>query len=74
MRRKQQIQRRNTPMLGGEFWTSVGQAFTDPDKQFQFPIKPFEMDLTKETKILIIGSASVLAMGMIVSAYIRANK
>lgn len=56
------------------FWGKLGGAFTDPDKRFEFPIKPFEMDLTQESKIIIVASAVILAGGLVLSAYIRAKK
>ena len=74
MRRKQQLQRRKDQHLSGTFWYDVGQAFQDPEKRFEFPIKPFEMDLTKETKVIIIAGTVILAAGMIGSAYIRSQK
>jgi hypothetical protein len=56
------------------FWQQVGGAFTDPEKRFEFPIKPFEMDLTQETKNAIYIGTTILAVGMVATALILANK
>lgn len=56
--------------LGAGFWDKVGAAMTDPEQRFEFPIKPFEMDLTKETKNAIYASAFILAAGAVATALI----
>jgi len=52
------------------FWEKVGAAFTDPDSAFQFPIKPLQFDMTKETKTAIYVGAGILAFGAIMTAVI----
>ena len=55
------------------FWGKLKGAFTDPEKRFEFPIKPFEMDLTNESKVIIVASAVILAGGLVAAAYIRSK-
>jgi len=56
--------------LGESFWDKLGGAFTDPEKRFEFPIKPFETDLTQETKNSLYITAGILAAGAIITAII----
>jgi hypothetical protein len=44
------------------------EAFTDPKKRFEFPIKPATIDLSKETKIVIISAALILGGALIYNA------
>jgi len=46
----------------------VAAALTDPQKRFEFPIKPIQFDLSPASKatILIVGSA--IAIGLFINA------
>ena len=56
------------------FFSKVGAAFTDPEKRFEFPIKPFEFDMSQESKNAIYYGAAILAMGAIITAIIISKK
>jgi len=60
--------------LAGNFWERVGAAFTDPEQRFEFPIKAFEMDFTKESKNAMYATASIVAIGAIITAYVLTTK
>jgi hypothetical protein len=51
------------------------EAMTNPEKRFEFPMKPIttEIDLSKGTKTAIIAAAAILATGLIILAT-RKNK
>jgi len=56
------------------FWDKLGGAFTDPDKRFEFPVKPFEYTLTKESQNALYLTAGIFAFGLIAGAFILSNK
>lgn len=64
----------NQEFLNETFWQKLGGAFTDPDKRFEFPVKPFETDLTQETKNSLYLTAGILAAGSIITALIIVNR
>lgn len=70
---KQRHTQRN-PHLAESFWNKLGGAFTDPEKRFEFPVKPFEMDFTPESKNAMYATAGILALGAIATALIISNK
>jgi hypothetical protein len=50
----------------------VGQAFTDEDAAFNFPIKYPAIDLDKPTKEAMYKTAGIIAGGLIVMGFIIA--
>jgi hypothetical protein len=60
--------------LRDNFWDKVGGAFTDPDKRFEFPIKPIETAFTKETNNALFLTAGIFAFGLIGAALIIKSK
>lgn len=59
---------------GGQFWQNVGGAFTDPEKRFEFPVKPFEYTFTKESMNALYLTAGIFAAGLITAALIVKSK
>lgn len=59
---------------GGQFWQQVGGAFTDPEKRFEFPVKPFEYTFTKESMNALYMTAGIFAAGIITAALIVKSK
>ncbi len=55
-------------MLGETFWEKLGGAFMDPEKKFEFPIKPFEMDLTQSSKNSMYIAAGIIGFGLVMVA------
>jgi len=51
-------------------WNRLIQAFTDEDQAFNFPIKYPAVDLDKSTKNTLLGTAAILAAGMIITGII----
>jgi len=72
--RRMIIIEQDQPHLSNNFFDKVGAAFTDPESRFEFPIKPMEFDMTKETKNAIYIGAAILSVGAIVTAIIISNK
>lgn len=66
--------RRQNNHLSANFWDQVGGAFTDPDQRFEFPIKPFEYTLTKESQNALYLTAGIFAAGLITAAFIIKSK
>lgn len=46
----------------------VAAALTDPRQRFEFPIKPFQIDLAPGTKIVIIASVALLSASILLLA------
>jgi hypothetical protein len=58
-----------------ETWIQrFANAFSDPEKAFNFPIKYPALTIDKPTKDSLYITAGILAGGMIVTALILANK
>lgn len=51
-------------------------ALTDPNQRFEFPVKPFtvEMDLSRETKSALITAGIFIGTGIIISQVIKSKK
>ncbi len=60
--------------LNDGFWQSVGNAFTDPEQRFEFPIKPMQYEMTKENQNTLLLTAGILAGGLIAMAVILKSK
>lgn len=52
------------------FIARFGQAFTDEDAAFNFPIKYPAIDLDKPTKEALYKTAGIIAAGLIVMGFI----
>ena len=61
-------------MLNEGFWDKLGLAFTDPEEKFEFPIKPFEMDFTQDSKNAMYALGGLIALGLIGAALINKSK
>jgi hypothetical protein len=48
----------------------IGQAFTDEDSAFNFPVKYPAIDLDKPTKQALYKTAGIIAGGLIVMGFI----
>lgn len=56
-----------------KFWERIGQAFTDPNKGFNVPVKiPVELD--KSTRNTIVISATILSAGLILASLLMKRK
>lgn len=55
-------------------WQRIGNAFTDPQQRFEFPIKPIETDFTPQAKTALYLTAGILAAGAIITALIIKGK
>jgi hypothetical protein len=55
------------------FIARFGQAFTDEDAAFNFPIKYPAIDLDKPTKEALYKTAAIIAGGLIVMGFIISN-
>lgn len=51
----------------------IGQAFTDEDSAFNFPVKYPAIDLDKPTKQALYKTAGIISVGLIVMGFIIAN-
>lgn len=60
--------------LNDGFWQNVGNAFTDPEQRFEFPIKPMQYEMTKENQNTLLLTAGILAGGLIAMAVILKSK
>lgn len=56
-----------------DFIARFGQAFTDEDAAFNFPIKYPAIDLDKPTKEAMYKTAAIIAGGLIVMGFIIAS-
>lgn len=50
--------------------TRIGQAFTDEDSAFNFPVKYPAIDLDKPTKQALYKTAGIIAGGLIIMGFI----
>jgi len=57
-------------LSAGLTWDDLANAMTDPNKRFEFPIKPmtYQIDLTPGAKVVVISAAAMLTLGMIAIA------
>jgi len=55
-------------------WQRVIQALTDPSKALNFPVKYPAIELDQSSKNALYYTASIIALGLIVSAAIKANQ
>lgn len=51
----------------------IGQAFTDEDSAFNFPVKYPAIDLDKPTKQALYKTAGIIAGGLIIMGFIIGN-
>lgn len=51
----------------------IGQAFTDEDSAFNFPVKYPAIDLDKPTKTAMYKTAAIIGVSLIVMGFIIAN-
>lgn len=59
------IQQRQPMLSAGINLDDLAAALTDPRKRFEFPIKPFQIDLAPGTKVVIIASVAILSGALI---------
>jgi hypothetical protein len=52
-------------------WNTILEALTDPNKVLNFPIKYPALEFDDKTKQMFYTTASIIAIGMIASAYIN---
>lgn len=67
--------RNNIHLGGGISIQDLAAALTDPEKRFEFPIKPIEtkIEFTPNAAGVIIGAAAILAAGAIITASVLRN-
>jgi hypothetical protein len=49
-------------------------ALTDPNKALNFPVKYPALDISPDVKTVLLGTAGILAIGLIASALIKKGK
>jgi len=54
--------------LSGINLDDLANALLDPEKRFNFPIKPFEVKTTKGTNAAIIGAALAIGLPVLILA------
>lgn len=69
------MKRKQTLSAGININQLIG-ALTDPNQRFEFPVKPFtiEMDLSRKTKSAFIAAGVLMGTGFIISQLIKNSK